>query len=154
MNKITHFAEELKEAIQNGASTSDIIQLLEDWYKEKQKEELPQTSNKSRFKRFTIGELRELLQGQSSDKVCKFGFGYPHAHRGYYNHVSFPPNEQNITIGQLLDYLKDAVNHEFEGWKGGEYRYDDFTLVHFNFEGRCSDDDCYIPEHILKSILG
>jgi hypothetical protein len=102
----------------------------------------------------TIKELRMLLETQPKDKVCAFGFGYPHAHRGYYDHVSFPPNENDITIQQMLDYLKDAVNHHFEGWKGGEYYYNDTTPVHFNFEGVCSVDDSSIPENILTSILG
>jgi hypothetical protein len=36
---IKEFAEELKEVIQNGASTSDVIQILQNWYDEKQQEE-------------------------------------------------------------------------------------------------------------------
>ncbi len=36
---IKEFAEELKEVIQNGASTSDVIQILQNWYDEKQEED-------------------------------------------------------------------------------------------------------------------
>lgn len=102
-----------------------------------------------------IKHLLKLLESQPLDKVCKYGFGEPHAHRGYYNHVSFPPNASDITIGQMLEYVNEATEHPFEGWKGGKYSYDLETPVHFNYEGVCSmdDEDCNLPNFILESIL-
>jgi hypothetical protein len=100
-----------------------------------------------------LKQLKLLLEGQDPNKVCKHGFGRPHAHRGYYDHVSFPPTATGITIAEMLEFVDDALEDDFTGWKGGEYSYNLNTPVHFNYEGYCDNDDEQIPELIFSSIL-
>ena len=47
-----------------------------------------------------LGELIEYLEKQDKDKVCPFGFYYPHSYRGYYEQLAFEP-AYNITIGHI-----------------------------------------------------
>lgn len=63
--------------------------------------------------------------------------GYAHSYRGYYSDLSFAPAAICETAGELLTEAKDALGHEFEGWKGGEYRMHDKTPLWFAEEGHC-----------------
>lgn len=100
-----------------------------------------------------LNQLLTLIEQQPIERLCEYGFDYPHSYRGYYNHVSFAP-KQNVTIGEMLKFVKAAYAHEFTGWKGGENRYNDDTPVHFADEGMCNDNEKPIPKLMLMSILG
>ncbi len=81
-----------------------------------------------------IGQLKAYLEQFPVDRVCRYGFGKPHSYRGYYEEVSFPPMD-NVTVGNMLNYIDWALSETFAGWKGGEYNYDLNTPVHFCFPG-------------------
>lgn len=90
------------------------------------------------------------------ERVCKYGFCRPHAYRGYYDQVAFEPTE-NVTIESMLVDVDNALDWTFEGWKGGEFWYNEKTPVNFAKEGMCTEDDEYwanYSEKLLLSISG
>ena len=63
--------------------------------------------------------------------------------RGCYDEVAFTPSK----IGSKEDSLRQidrALTETFDGWKGGEYTYEEYTDAHFETEERgCSDMALY-----------
>lgn len=81
----------------------------------------------------TLGMVIETLKKQDPDKVVRWGFGAPHSYRGYYEDVAFDPAE-NVTVGSMLEHAKSALGKTFCGWKGGDYKMEEYT-------------SCWIAEH-------
>ena len=59
--------------------------------------------------------------------------------RGIYNEVAFVPSKEG-SVEESLRQIDRALTETFEGWKGGEYSYDEYTDVHFETEPRRSSD--------------
>lgn len=62
------------------------------------------------------------------------GVGDLHSYRGYYSDLCLAPRTE-CSAGELLNEAKDALGHEFTGWKGGEFRMHDKTPLWFAEEG-------------------
>lgn len=76
----------------------------------------------------TLGELIEFLETKDLDKIVPLGFYNPHSYRGNYYDLAFEPKE-NVTVGQMLASARDAGGKTYNGWKGGEYKMDEYTDV-------------------------
>jgi len=59
--------------------------------------------------------------------------------RGMYDEVAFIP-ERYGTIEESLSIINKALNESFIGYKGGRYRYDLNTRVHFEDDDSNDDD--------------
>jgi len=73
--------------------------------------------------------LRELIQVLSKvdpDRVLKNGFGGPHSYRGYYSDLGFNP-QTNVRVGDMLDEAQNAIGKIFIGYKGGEFKMEEYT---------------------------
>lgn len=71
-------------------------------------------------------ELIATLEKEDPEKVIHFGFHNPHSYRGYYEDLAFEPCK-NIEIKHMLRDAKFALGHTFTGWKGGEFKMDQYS---------------------------
>jgi hypothetical protein len=96
----------------------------------------------------TIIQLKNFLNRFSDDKICLYGFSSPHSYRGYYDQAAVVPT-QNVTIAEMKSTLDKLLTDTFEGWKGGEYKYDEDTEIHFSHIGSSED----LGEEMIAIIL-
>lgn len=60
--------------------------------------------------------------------------------RGCYDEVAFKPTLTG-TREESLKQINLALTEIFDGWKGGEFSYNEYTTIHFeNAERNCNDD--------------
>jgi len=94
-----------------------------------------------------LGELIDLLKVRPKDHYIRFDFGnlVPtkcDSYRGYYDDLAIGFDETNYpnpTVDVVLKDLKAAVNKEFTGYKGGEYRMTRKSRVWVANYGHTSD---------------
>ena len=60
--------------------------------------------------------------------------------RGCPDEVAFTPSLVG-SVKESLFMIDKALSETFEGYKGGDYVYDKWTNVHFEFDGANYDDD-------------
>jgi hypothetical protein len=76
----------------------------------------------------TLGELIEFLEKYPANQEVPLGFEGPHSYRGYYEDLAFEP-AKNVTVGSMLQCAKDALGQTFCGYKGGDYKMEEYTDV-------------------------
>lgn len=86
-----------------------------------------------------LKELIEWLEQQDQGMTVKDGFGSPHSDRGDYSDLAFTPAAQ-AEIGDMLKHAKSALGATFTGWKGGDFKMDEYTNVHIGEYGECGDE--------------
>lgn len=85
----------------------------------------------------TIFVLKEYFKNTEEPKFFLkkyFSWG------GKYSEIAFTPSTHG-SKEETLSLLEDATRKTFNGWKGGEYNYDDDTPVHFEFYEEDIDDN-------------
>ena len=99
----------------------------------------------------TLGEIINKLKEYDPETQLNLGFTEPHSYRGYYEQLAFEPCK-NTTIGRMLECCKKAKSGIFEGYKGGEYTYDDDTECNMAWYG-CSGEvfSVYLLDYILRN---
>ena len=98
----------------------------------------------------TLGEIIKRLEREPQDKVIPHGFGRPCSYRGYYDQLAFR-REENIKVVSMLIDAQGAVDHVFDGYKGGSYKMDLETYCWLVAEARdCGD---WISESMLTAML-
>jgi hypothetical protein len=98
----------------------------------------------------TLGELIKRLEKADQDQVCPWGWHNPHSYRGYYDQLAFEPKE-NVEVREMLACAKKALGTTYEGWKGGEFKMEEYTDVWIAEQGRCGDQ---ISHMLLNYMLG
>jgi len=87
----------------------------------------------------SIGDIKSLLGLFDSEETLPVGFHNPHAYRGYY-HEAAVELAYDVKVSDMLADLDALLSQTFQGWKGGDYRYDDWTTLHIvTQEGRSGD---------------
>lgn len=83
-----------------------------------------------------ILDLKEYYENNDNPKIFLTSvFSW----RGSYDEVAFTPSLEG-SKEESLKVINRALTAVFDGWKGGEYRYDGFTRVHFENEPRACGD--------------
>lgn len=95
-----------------------------------------------------LKEYIELLKKFNPEQRVPVGLGNPHSWRGSYDELSFEPVE-DTTIGAMLATAEDCVGRTFGGWKGGDFTMTEYTTIHVDYRGRCSD----VGQHLLIFLL-
>ena len=103
-----------------------------------------------------IGILKKLVENEPSDKKVIIEWknrngekmtAYPkglNSWRGIYAECSFSTSFDKVcTVENLIDMLDYAMIAEFEGYKGGEFYYDENTEIHVDSYGN------YTPQNPL-----
>lgn len=83
----------------------------------------------------TLGEAITRLEQEDPDLEVTEGFTRPHSNRGDYCDLGVEPCGP-MKVGELLEVLRGAVDKTFTGYKGGEFRMTEDTLVHLSKYGR------------------
>lgn len=85
----------------------------------------------------TILDLKNYFENTENPK---FFIENVFSWRGSYDEVAFTPT----LIGTREESLKQinlALTEIFDGWKGGEFTYSEYTTIHFeNAKENCNDD--------------
>ena len=88
----------------------------------------------------TIQYLKEYFE---NTETPKFYLVDVFSWRGIYEEVAFVPSKEG-SKEESLKLIDLALSEVFEGWKGGEYAYNESTDVHFETGPRgCSDMALY-----------
>lgn len=89
-----------------------------------------------------LQQLIEELEKEPKERIIKYGFTNPHSHRGNYYDLAFEPAE-NVTIESMIASAKSAIGKTFNGYKGGDFRMDLYTSVHFAEYGESGEEITY-----------
>lgn len=73
-----------------------------------------------------LGDIIKWLEQQDPNLIVPIGFGKPMSYRGYYEDLAFKPVE-NARLGDMLEHARSALDQEFDGYKGGIYKMDEYT---------------------------
>lgn len=84
-----------------------------------------------------LGDLIKQLKDYNPNTVVPLGFGAPHSYRGDYYSVAFEPVEVT-TIGEMLEHAKSALGATFTGYKGGEYKMEEYSECWIADYGCCN----------------
>jgi hypothetical protein len=97
----------------------------------------------------TLGGLIDRLARDDQEKVVRLGLGIPHSYRGDYAQLAFTPQD-HVRVGLMLRRAKSALGVTFEGWKGGEYRMDEYVQCYLAEQGECGEQ---IGPRLLEYML-
>ena len=81
----------------------------------------------------TLLEFKELVE-KTQNEVLKYGISEPFSWRGSYDEVAFEVIKEETKKEDVLANIKKAYEGTFYGYKGGEYKYEDYTDVNFEYD--------------------
>lgn len=95
-------------------------------------------------------EFKQHIESFPDGYIFQYGISDPFSWRGSYDEVAFSILEEEHTREGILSKINKAYIETFRGYKGGEYRYGNYTNV--NFESGISSwtDDRYTMDWIEK----
>ena len=96
----------------------------------------------------TLGEMKELFSSYPKDVVLGYGFGDVFSWRGSYNEPCFSIAE-DVTVGECLTLVEDALTLTFFGYKGGEYTYEGWETPNFEQTSRDYTDGGYLQTKLF-----
>lgn len=96
-------------------------------------------------------DFKKHIESFDNGTEFKYGISEPFSWRGSYDEVAFSIVEEPMTKEAILENIEKAYTEKFYGYKGGEYRYSDYTTVNFEEEGSSNySDGGYCSEMIAK----
>ena len=98
----------------------------------------------------TLKEFRDYIQSFPKDTKFNYGVSYPFSWRGIYDEVAFELLDEPMTRESMLYNINAAYVEIFTGYKGGEFRYDDDTPIHFEDSISEWTDGEYCLEWVAK----
>jgi len=96
----------------------------------------------------TLKDFKEYFEGFFAETRFKYGISEPFSWRGIYAEVAFSIDKSHMTKEEILRRIDIAYTDSFYGWKGGEYKYNDNTEIHFE-----SDRSSYTDEEYCANII-
>ncbi len=79
-----------------------------------------------------LKEFKNEILALHPDTKMVFSISSPFSWRGSYDEVCFSIIDEPTSANDILEKIEEAYDRNgFEGWKGGTYKYDDYTQVHF-----------------------
>lgn len=97
----------------------------------------------------TLKELKYHFEN-SEIQMFNYGISKPFSWRGVYSEVAFSFVNSPTSKAEILANIEIAYENVFEGYKGGDYKYNDFTDVHFEDSIRSYTDGGYCAEIISE----
>lgn len=98
----------------------------------------------------TLGEFKTLISSKEIGYVFNYGITEPFVWRGSYYEVAFDLVDEPTSREVILSHIEMALTQSFVAYKGGEYRYNIYTEVHFESDYSCWSDGRYCAELISK----
>lgn len=97
-----------------------------------------------------LKDFKQQIENAEKDKIFDYGISSPFSWRGSYDEVAFEILEQPMSREDILSKIQEAYENVFYGYKGGEYRFSDWTNVNFE-EGKGDyTDGGYCSDMIAK----
>lgn len=97
-----------------------------------------------------LKQLLDHVQALTPGTTLHFGLSEPFAWRGIYAEVAFRIVEEPSTREDVLARIAQALQNTFYGYKGGEYKYDLYTTVHFEQDSGACTNGGYTAQWIQK----
>ena len=85
----------------------------------------------------TVWELKDYINSLPDD-YKGIGVDSVDSWRGSYYEPAFTFGE--TTKSEMLNVISQCLEDDFEGYKGGTFRYDVYSPVNFDTYGSCTDD--------------
>ena len=70
-----------------------------------------------------------MISEMDEDTKTEYSLSVPFSWRGSYNEVAFSIETRPSNKQELMKEVGKAYEGIFTGWKGGDYRYGDYTPV-------------------------
>ena len=86
-----------------------------------------------------LGDIITRLEAADPQQVVRHGFHNPHSYRGDYYDLAFEP-ATNITVADMLEAARSAVGATYQGWKGGDFRMNEYDWCWLSEEGTASGE--------------
>ena len=96
------------------------------------------------MKLHTMIEWLDRMNQEHPDGIVPYGFDQPRSWRGNYEDLAFEPKE-SAKISDMLNHAKDSMGRTFIGWKGGEFKMDEYTTCWIAKHGESYNSDCIGP---------
>lgn len=101
----------------------------------------------------TLGELKNRFEQMEKGKILAYKLSEPFSWRGIYDEVAFEILEEDSTREENLEEIEKALIEEFRGYKGGEFKYDLDTEIHFEYNSSSYTDGGY-SRNLIQRIKG
>lgn len=88
---------------------------------------------------YLISRLEQEVALKGPQHMIPLGFHRPHSYRGYYTQLAFVPCF-DVRLGEMLKDAKSANRAIYEGYKGGSYRMDEYSMVYLAREGSTGEE--------------
>ncbi len=99
----------------------------------------------------TLKDFKQHISSFPNGTQFNFGITNPFSWRGSYDEVAFSIVESPMSKEDILANIELAYTETFYGYKGGEYKYQDYTTVNFEEEGSCHySAGRYVAQMIAK----
>ena len=95
-------------------------------------------------------DFKNYINEFSSGTKFEFSISHPFSWRGSYDEVAFEILQTESTKEDVLKMIDKAYTEKFYGYKGGEYRFDDYTPVNFEEGSGRYTDGGYCANWIAK----
>lgn len=101
----------------------------------------------------TLGELKNRFEEMQKGKILAYKLSEPFSWRGIYAEVAFEILEEDSTREENLEKIERALTEEFYGYKGGEFKYNEDTEIHFESDESAYSDGGY-SRNLIQRIKG
>lgn len=85
------------------------------------------------YSNLTVRDVQAIIESYPNDTM-PFKITDTFSWRGIYNHPAVSISTEEATKEENLKELNDIVTKSYTAWKGGEYRYDEMDLLHFEVD--------------------
>jgi hypothetical protein len=97
-----------------------------------------------------LKEFKTYVESTIVGITFEYGISEPFSWRGSYDEVAFDVIEGIMTREEMLRRIEMAYTGTFHGYKGGEYRYNDYTDIHFESGYGSYTDGDYCGQWIAR----
>jgi len=98
----------------------------------------------------TLGEFKNHIVRFENGKTFKYGISGPFSWRGIYAEVAFSVFEGETSKEDILENIEAALSETFYGYKGGDFRYDENTSIHFEQDDSSYTDGKYCENWLAE----
>jgi hypothetical protein len=99
----------------------------------------------------TLEELIALFRRYPPDHPATFGIRNPHSYRGDYADLAVEPVDEPSTAGAWAEVLEEALDAEYQGYKGGHYTMDGHVNVYLANYGDLGEA---LGGYLVRAVLG
>ena len=101
----------------------------------------------------TLEELKDFFEKQPAKKVFNYGLSSPFSWRGKYDEIAFSIEEGEFSREQILENIEKGLTEQFNGYKGGKYKYNEYTTVNFEEDYSSYTDGSYLLNKLFKFLF-